>query len=139
MRNHSSLFSFLSHYHTLREDLYSNTTHTYLECRVCFRAWEALGIYQKKLVRLGGCNWAYCGIWKVRQDTVSRSLVGVVENLGTLGKLGLKGFFLFFYPNLLSSGSIYRLEGGKEFFHRVLRFFSSITRLDVILDRKSVV
>ena len=53
----------LSHYYTLRGDLYSNTTHTYSECRECFGAWEALGICQNKPVRLGGCNRAYCGIW----------------------------------------------------------------------------
>ena len=54
-----------------------------------------------------------------------------MEGLGALSRLGLEGLLLFVYPNLLSSGSIYRLEGGKEFFHRVLRFFSSITRFDV--------
>ena len=48
----------------------------------------------------------------------SRSL----EGLGTLGRLGLEGLLLFMYPNLLSSGLIYRLEGGKEVFRRVLRF-----------------
>ena len=42
----------------------------------------------------------------------SRSL----EGLGTLGRLGLEGLLLFMYPNLLSSGSIYRLEGGGEVF-----------------------
>jgi len=40
----------------LKGDLYPNTTHTYLECRECFGIWEALGICQNKLVRLGGCN-----------------------------------------------------------------------------------
>jgi len=35
------------------------------------------GLSQKKPVRLGGCNRAYCGIRKARQDTVPRSLVGV--------------------------------------------------------------
>ena len=48
----------------------------------------------------------------------SKSLKG----LGTLGRLGLEGLLLFVYPNLLSSGSIYRLEGGGEVFRRVLRF-----------------
>ena len=66
-----------SHCYTLRRDLYPNTTHTYSECRECFGAWEALGICQKKPMRLGRCNRAYCGIWKARQNTVPRSLVGV--------------------------------------------------------------
>ena len=48
----------------------------------------------------------------------SRSL----EGLGTLGRLGLKGLLLFVYPNLLSSRSIYRLEGCGEVFRRVLWF-----------------
>jgi len=60
----------------MRGDLYPNTTHTFLECRECYGAQEVLGICPKKSVRLGGCNWAYCGICKARQDTVSRSLVG---------------------------------------------------------------
>ena len=70
-------FPSLSHCHTLREDLYPNTTHTFSKCRECFGAWEILGICQKKPMRLGRCNWAYCGIWKARQDTIPRSLVGV--------------------------------------------------------------
>ena len=77
VRNHYSLFSISLHYHTLRGDLYPNTSHTFSECRECFGAWEALRNCQKKPVRLGRCNWAYCGIQKARQNTVSRSLVGV--------------------------------------------------------------
>ena len=42
--------------------------------------------------------------------------------LGALGRLGLEGLLLFVYLNLLSSGSIYRLEGGREVLRRVLRF-----------------
>ena len=66
-----------SHCHTLRGDLYLNTTHTFSECRKCFGTWETLEICQKKPVRLGRCNWAYYGIQKVTQDMVPRSLVGV--------------------------------------------------------------
>ena len=75
-------------------------------------------------MRLGECNQVYCGIQKARQEKVSenpcwsRSL----EGLGTLGRLSLEGLLLFVYPNLLSSGSIYYLEGDREVFHRVLRF-----------------
>ena len=47
-----------------------------------------------------------------------------MEGLGTLGRLGLEGLLLFVYPNLLSSGSIYRLEGGRGVFSSVS---SSIT------------
>ena len=48
----------------------------------------------------------------------SRSL----EGLDTLGRLGLEGLFLFVYPKLLFSGSIYHLEGRREVFLRGLRF-----------------
>ena len=47
----------------------------------------------------------------------SRSL----EGLGALGRLGLEGILLFVYPNLLFSGSIYRLEGSGEVLRRVLQ------------------
>ena len=48
----------------------------------------------------------------------SRSL----EGLGILGRLGMEGLLLFVYPNLLFNGSIYRLEGSREVFRRVLQF-----------------
>ena len=69
-------------------------------------------------------QWAYYGIQKVREDIVKLNLVGArgLEGLGASGRLGLEGLFLFMYPNLFSSGSFYRLEGGGEVFHRVLRF-----------------
>ena len=35
-----------------------NTTHAYSKCRECFGTWKALGICQKKPVRLGGRNRA---------------------------------------------------------------------------------
>ena len=62
-----------SHCYILRGDLYSNTTYTYSECRECFGDLEALGICQKKPMRLGGCNRAYYGIQKVREDMTLRS------------------------------------------------------------------
>ena len=65
--------SSLSHCHILRRDLYPNTTHTYSECRECFGIWKVLGICQKKLVRLGGCNRAYCVIQRAREDKISLS------------------------------------------------------------------
>ena len=45
-----------------------------------------------------------------------------LEGLGALGRLGLEGLLLFVYPNLLFSGSIYRLEGGGKVLCRVLQF-----------------
>ena len=63
----------LFHCHTLRGDLYPNISHTFSKCKECFGAWEALEICQKKSVRLDGCNWAYCGIQKTREDMTPRS------------------------------------------------------------------
>ena len=63
----------LSHCHTLRGDLYPNITHTFSECRECFGDWETLEICQKKPVRLGKCNWVYCGIWRAKEDKASLS------------------------------------------------------------------
>ena len=48
----------------------------------------------------------------------SRSL----EGLGALSRLGLEGPLLFVYPNLLSSGSTYRLESGSEIFRQILQY-----------------
>ena len=62
--------SSLSYCHTLKGDLYPNTTHTFSKCRECFGVWEVLGICQKKLVRLGRYNRVYCGIWKAKEDKV---------------------------------------------------------------------
>ena len=68
-RNLCSLFSFpLPLLYPLKGDLYPNPTHIYLECRECFGAQETLGIFQKKPVRLGGCNRAYYGIWKAIEN-----------------------------------------------------------------------
>ena len=69
-------------------------------------------------------QWAYCGIQKVKEDTVRLNLVGArgLEGLGASGRLGLESLFLFMYPNKFSSGSFYRLEGGGEVFRRVLWF-----------------
>ena len=44
--------------------------------------------------------WAYCRIWKTKEDMVRLNLVGTrsLEGLGALGKLGLAGLLLFVYP-----------------------------------------
>ena len=46
-------------------------------------------------------QWAYCGIRKVREDTVKLNLIGArsLEGLGASGRLGLEGLLLFMYPN----------------------------------------
>ena len=46
---------------------------------------------------------AYCGIQKIRKDTVRLNLVGArsLMNLGKLGRLCLKGLLLFMYSNFI--------------------------------------
>ena len=48
-------------------------------------------------------QWAYCGIWQAREDTVRVNLVRVrgLDGLGALGRLDLKGLLLFVYPNFI--------------------------------------
>ena len=55
-------------YHERR--FYPNTTHTHSKCRECFRAWEALGLCQNKLMKLGGVIERYCGIQKASKDKI---------------------------------------------------------------------
>ena len=59
---------------------------------------------------------AYCGIQKVREDTVRLNLVGArnLEGLGASGRLDLECLLLLMYPNWFSSGLFYYLEGGGE-------------------------
>ena len=45
-----------------------------------------------------------------------------LEGLGALSRLDLEGLLLFVYPNLLSSGLIYHLEGGREVLRQVFQF-----------------
>ena len=56
-----------------------------------------------------------------------------MEGLSALGRLGLEGLLLFVYPNLLSSGSIYRLEGRQRGFSPSSLVSSSIRHRCVIL------
>ena len=46
-------------------------------------------------------QWAYCGIWKAREDMVRLNLVGAssLKGLGASGRLDLEGLLLFMYPN----------------------------------------
>ena len=45
-----------------------------------------------------------------------------MEGLSALGRLGLEGLLLFVYPNLLSSGSIYRFEATEWFYAEYFGF-----------------
>ena len=72
----------------------------------------------------GGCNRAEL------HDSESLRRQGFIKSVGsrsledsnTWGRLGLEDLLLFVYSNLFSSGLIYRLEGAREVFGRVLRF-----------------
>ena len=48
-------------------------------------------------------QWAYCGIWEAKEDTVRRNLIGAtsLEGLGALSRLGLEVLLLFVYPNFI--------------------------------------
>ena len=46
----------------------------------------------------------------------------LLEGLGALGRLSLECLFLFVYPNLLSSGSIFHFEGDREVFAEFFGF-----------------
>ena len=114
----------LSHCHILRGDLYPNTTHTFSKCRKCFETWEVLRICQKKLVRFGGCNRAYCGIRRAREDKVSLSQLVAGAQRAQVHWID-QAWRVFCYsctPTLFSSELICRLEGGGKVFCRVLQF-----------------
>ena len=136
VKNHCNLFFFpLPLSYLQRRFVPKHNPHLF---RVQRMFWS-LGSFGDLPKEVGEAWWMQSGILQdsesqkrhgSRKPCWSRSL----EGLGALSRLSLEGLLLFVYPNLLFSGSIYRLEGGKEFFHRVLWFFSSITRLDVILQ-----
>ena len=48
-------------------------------------------------------QWAYYGIWKVKEDSVRLNLIGArsLEGLSVLGRLGLEGLLLFMYLNFI--------------------------------------
>ena len=73
VRNPCSLFSFPLPLSCLERKFVPKHNSHISKCRKCFGAWEALGICQKKPVRLSGCNRAYCGIWKAREDMTLRN------------------------------------------------------------------
>ena len=98
----------LSHCYTLRGDLYRNTTPIHLECRECFGAWKALGICQKKLVRLGGAIRRYCGIRITSGDKTPK--IPLVAGAWRAQILWVdqawRVFLISLYSNLFTSGSI---------------------------------
>ena len=53
---------------------------------------------------------------KLEKTKVRRNLVGArsLEGLGKLGRLGLKGFLMFMYPNFILQWIIDCLEGSGE-------------------------
>ena len=129
-----SLLPSLSHCHTLRGDLYPNTIHTFSECRECFGAWKALGICQKKPMRLGECNQAYCRIWKVSEDKTSRSPL-VTEAWRAQVHWIDQIWRVFCYSCTLTYSLVdrFRLGGSRRGFSLSSSISSSITRLGVIL------
>ena len=48
-------------------------------------------------------QWAFCGIWEAKEDTVRLNPVGArsLEGLGALGRLGLEGLLIFVFPNFI--------------------------------------
>ena len=48
-------------------------------------------------------QWAYCVIWKAKEDTVRLNLIRAksLEGLGALGRLGLERLLLFVYSNFI--------------------------------------
>ena len=48
-------------------------------------------------------QWAYCGIWKAKEDMVRLNLVGSrsLEGLGAFDRLDLEGLLLFVYTNFI--------------------------------------
>jgi len=61
------------HFHTTERLIAQTLTTPFQSVKLGF---GAAGKHWKK-PSFGGCNRAYCGIRRARQDTVSRSLVGV--------------------------------------------------------------
>ena len=93
-----------------------------------------MGICQKKLVRLGGCNRAYYGIWKASKNKIPRSPL-VAEAWRAQEhwvNYACRVFLLFLYSNFFNSGSISTWRVTKSFSLSSL-ISSLITRLGIIL------
>ena len=124
VRNHCSLFSFpLSLSYLERRFVPKHKPHLFKVQRVFW----GLGSFGDLPKEAGEAWRMQSGVLRnlesqTRHDFEKPCWSRSLEGLGPLGRLGLEGLLLFVYPNLLSSGSIYRLEGSGEVFHRVLRF-----------------
>ena len=48
-------------------------------------------------------QWAYCGIWKAKEDTIRLNPIRArsLEGFGALGRLGLEGLLIFVFPNFI--------------------------------------
>ena len=124
VRNHFSLFTFpLPLSYLERRFVPKHNPHLF---RV-YRVFWSLGSFGDFPKEAGEAWWMQSDVLRDPKSQTrhgsekpcqSRSL----EGLSPLGRLGLEGLLLFVYPNLLSSGLIYCLEGGGEVFHRLLRF-----------------
>ena len=120
--NHSIIFPFLLPLSYLeRRFVPKHNPHLFRVQRV-FQSLESFGDLPKEA---GEAWWMQSGILRdpksqTRHGSEKSCWSRSLEGLGTLGRLDLEGLLLFVYPNLLSSGSIYRLEGNGEVFRRVL-------------------
>ena len=134
MRNHLSLFSFsLPLSYLERKFVPKYNPHIFRVQRV---SWS-LGNFGDLPKKAGKAWRMQSGVLRdpenqKRHDSEKPCWSRSLEGLGTLGKLGLEGLLLVVYPNLLFSGSIYRLGGSGEVFRRILQFFS-ITHRRIIL------
>ena len=72
-RNPCNLFSSPLPLSYIERSFYPNKTHTQSECRDYFRAWEVVGLFQIKPIRLDYAIWRFCKIWEASEDKTSRS------------------------------------------------------------------
>ena len=129
-----SLLLSLSHCYSLKGYLYPNITHIFSKCNECFGAWEALGIFQKKPMRLGRCNWAYYEIRIASEDKTPRSLL--VAGVWMAQEHWVDQVQRIFYYSCTPTYSLvnrFRLRRSQRGFSPSSSISSSITRLGVIL------
>ena len=128
------LFLSLSHCYSLKGYLYPNITHTFSKCSVCFGAQEALGIFQKKPMRLGRCNRAYYEIRIASEDKTPRSslVAGIWMAQEHWVDQAQRIFYYSCTPTYLLVDQ-FRLGRSQRGFSLSSSISSSITHLGVIL------